>query len=156
VNRTTGYAPVDVTFANSESLHKNLYTSTDVHKVRFRYKRDQFVRIAKEKHKLQKGYTANFTDEIFIIDKCLPRNPPVYRLKDIEGEPIIGVFYEAELTPALNIQKDILAPLKDNNVFAVEKIIKRRTRNKVKEVFVKWLDYSNKFNQWIPAKDVYK
>jgi hypothetical protein len=36
-------------------------------------------------------------------------------------------------------------------VFLVEEILKKRTRNKQKEVLVRWLGYDDKFNSWEPA-----
>jgi hypothetical protein len=101
------------------------------------------VRIVKEKHKLEKGYTANFSNEVFEIIECLKRQPPVYRIKDSDGEAIVGIFYEAELTPALN-----------EETFDIEKILKRRTRKGIKELFVKWKGYSSKYNQWLKETDL--
>ena len=35
--------------------------------------------------------------EIFIIDSVLKTNPWTYKIKDLNGEKIIGRFYEEEL-----------------------------------------------------------
>jgi hypothetical protein len=40
------------------------------------------------------------------------------------------------------------------DVFRVEKVLKRRVRNKIKEVYVRWQGYPDKFNDWIPEEDV--
>lgn len=42
-------------------------------------------------------YIKKWTTEIFIINKQVPRYPPVYKVKDLKGEEISGVFYEEEL-----------------------------------------------------------
>lgn len=139
VHRMIGMAPIDVTHKNYEEVHQRLYPEIDF-KPKFKYKIGQLVRIAREKHKLKKGYMANFSDELFKVSKCLPRKPPVYRLKDLKGEDIVGVFYEAELTPALN------------DVYEIEKILKRRTKKGIKEVLVKWKGYSK--TQWINESDL--
>ena len=55
------------------------------------------VRITKYKGKFEKGYTTNFTREIFVIDKILNTIPITYKIKDQKGEEIIGSFYEQEL-----------------------------------------------------------
>ena len=55
------------------------------------------VRITKYKGKFEKGYTTNFTREIFVIDKILNTIPVTYKIKDQKGEEIIGSFYEQEL-----------------------------------------------------------
>ena len=44
-----------------------------------------------------KGYTENWSREIFIIDSVLKANPWAYKIKDLNGEKIIGSFYEKEL-----------------------------------------------------------
>jgi hypothetical protein len=49
------------------------------------------------KRTFEKGYLPNFSKEIFIISKQIPRDPPVYKLKDLDGEELKGTFYEKEL-----------------------------------------------------------
>jgi hypothetical protein len=55
------------------------------------------VRIYAYKKTFDKGYKANWTKEIFIIDQVINTNPLTYKIKDLEGEPIIGSFYSQEL-----------------------------------------------------------
>ena len=55
------------------------------------------VRLARKKGTFEKGYTTNFTKEIFIISKRIARNPPVYVVKDQNEERIQGTFYANEL-----------------------------------------------------------
>ena len=80
---------------------------------------------------------------MFQITECVARNPVVYRIKDLNGEPIEGIFYEQELAPAL-IEPD---------VYVVEKVLKRRTRKGIKEMLVKWKGYTSKHNQWVKESD---
>ena len=54
------------------------------------------VRIIIEKLRFEKGYEQNWTIEIFTIHKIIPRVPVVYKLKDLSGEIIKGIFYEPE------------------------------------------------------------
>ena len=44
-----------------------------------------------------KGYTENCSREIFIINSVLKTNPWTYKIKDLNGEKIIGKFYGKEL-----------------------------------------------------------
>ena len=44
-----------------------------------------------------KGYTKNWSKEIFIIDSVLKTNPWTYTIKHLNGEKIIRHFYEKEL-----------------------------------------------------------
>lgn len=55
------------------------------------------VRISKYKSIFAKGYTANWTTEIFEIKKIFSGNPTTYVLQDEHGEEIVGRFYAEEL-----------------------------------------------------------
>ena len=47
------------------------------------------VRISKYKRKVfDKGYTPNWTEEIFVIDKIIPTKPVTYSIVDLMGESI--------------------------------------------------------------------
>ena len=75
----------------------------------------------------EKSYLPNFTEELFTIYKRMKREVPVYKLKDDAGEILNGTFYENEL------QKKI----KNDDVYRVEKILRKRKRKGVVEYFVK-------------------
>ena len=55
------------------------------------------VRISKFKNIFAKGYTPNWSSEIFIVDKINDTVPYTYNLKDLNDEEIIGSFYDKEL-----------------------------------------------------------
>ena len=101
------------------------------------------VRITKKKKHFEKGYTTNWTEEVFTVTEVQPTYPYTYKLKDTRGEKVIGTFYEPELQ------------LAKQTTFRIEKILKQRTTKEgKKEIYVKWLGYSKDFNQWIPAEDI--
>ena len=50
------------------------------------------VRITKYKNIFSKGYTENWSREIIIINYVLKTNPWIYKIKDLNGEKIIGSF----------------------------------------------------------------
>ena len=52
------------------------------------------VRISKLKNIFAKGYTPNWSKEIFIVNKINDTVPYTYNLKDLNGEEIIGSFYD--------------------------------------------------------------
>ena len=54
------------------------------------------VRVSKYKSVFNKGYEANFTEEIFKVVRVLRGDPNMYEIEDHEGEPIIEKFYEKE------------------------------------------------------------
>ena len=55
------------------------------------------VRFAKYKNIFSKGYTEHWSREIFNIDSVLKTNLWTYKTKYLNGEKIIGSFYEKEL-----------------------------------------------------------
>jgi hypothetical protein len=96
-----------------------------------------------------KGYTANWTREIFKIHECVPRHPPVYRIVDthpVKPEVIDGIFYEQ------NLQKIT----KMDEIYYVEKILKERVVRGKKEAYIKWLGYPEKYNSWEPVSNFVK
>ena len=55
------------------------------------------VRISKFKNIFAKGYTPNWSREIFIFNKINDAVPWAYSLKDLNDEEILGSFYDREL-----------------------------------------------------------
>ena len=56
------------------------------------------VRISKYKLKVfDKGYTPNWTEEVFVIAEILNTIPVTYKLVDLMGEAVSGSFYQQEL-----------------------------------------------------------
>ena len=55
------------------------------------------VRISKYKNIFAKGYTRNWSEEVFVIKKVKNTVPWTYFVKDLNGEEIFGTFYEKEL-----------------------------------------------------------
>ena len=96
------------------------------------------VRISKYKNIFAKGYMPNWSEEIFIIKKIKNTVPWTYVINDLNGEEIIGTFYENEL------QKT------KQNKFRIEKVIKK----KGDKLYVKWKGYNNSFNSLIDEKDI--
>ena len=55
------------------------------------------VRISKYKNIFVKGYTTNWSEEVFVISKTKNTVPWTYVINDLNSEKIIGTFYEKEL-----------------------------------------------------------
>ena len=94
------------------------------------------VRISKYKSIFAKGYTPNWSEEVFVIKKFKNTIPWTYVINDLSGEEIMGTFYEKEL------QKT------NQEEFRIEKVIKK----KGDKMYVKWKGYDNSFNSWIDGK----
>lgn len=127
VHRTIGFAPGKVNAQNENEILQKVFRLNSDDTATFKYQIGDTVRVNKLKRLFDKGYLANWSEEIFKICKRLARNPPVYVIKDYNNEEIEGTFYEKELQKVDN----------PNTNYIVEKIIKTRTRNKKKEYWVK-------------------
>ena len=66
-----------------------------------RYNIGDRVRKSKFKNIFAKGYTPNWSREIFIVNKINDTVPYTYNLKDLNGEKIIGSFYDRELQKSI-------------------------------------------------------
>ena len=66
-----------------------------------RFKVGDRVRMSKFKNIFAKGYTPNWSKEIFIVDKINDTVPYTYNLKDLNDEEIIGSFYDRELQKSI-------------------------------------------------------
>ena len=95
------------------------------------------VRISKCKNIFAKGYTPNWSEEVFVISKIKNAVPWTYVINNLNGEEISERFYQKEL------QKS------NQKEFRIEKVIKR----KGDKLNVKWKGYDNSFNSWINKKD---
>ena len=101
------------------------------------------VRITKYKGTFKKGYLPNWTEEEFEVAAIVWSHPPVYKIKDLHGEEILGTFYEDEL------QK-----IQAAEVFRVEKILKTKKVKGKKYYLIKWRGYPDSFNSWEPEENV--
>jgi len=78
-----------------QTLYEKYYGNPVDSKQNFRI--GDLVRIYKYKKHFEKGYETNFTKEIFRISEVLHTYPITYKIKDLDGEDIIGSFYSDEL-----------------------------------------------------------
>jgi hypothetical protein len=141
-HRTVKMKPCDIV---SKDIEKHLLDT--VYKIKpqnskaAKFKLNDRVRISKAKAEFAKGYTPNWSNEIFKIVKVQKTRPVTYLLHDYLDQPVLGGFYEQEL------QKT-----KVDEVYLVEKVIKR-SGNKL---YVKFLGFDASHNAWINKKDVLK
>jgi len=138
IHSSLNKAPFEVNKNNEKLIFQTQYVDKKLPFIKINFKKGDKVRISKDKLIFEKGYTPNYTREIFIIDKVLARNPVVYKIKDLLNEKIDGVFYEQQLQKIT----------KSDNIYYISEILKSRIRNKKKEYYVSWLGYPEKFNSW--------
>ena len=137
---TIKMAPVDV---NNKRVERRLLNSVFNYapqiSMKYKYEIGDHVRISKFKKNFEKGYTPNWSPEIFTISHVYNKYPVTYLIKDYQEQPIAGRFYEYEL------QK-----VKNPNIFLVERVLQRKG-NKVK---VKWLGFDESHASWIKTSDI--
>ena len=110
-------------------------------KKKIKYNISDRVKIPYMKKTFDREYSEKWSGEIFTVtERKINQNQPMYQLKDYNNDIIEGYFYEPELQSAY-LDNDI--------VYKIEKIVKKRIRNKGKGILVKWKGWPKKFNSWI-------
>ena len=62
-----------------------------------KFKIGDIIRISKYKNVFAKGYTQNWSEEVFVIKKVKDFVPWTYIISDLKGAVIVETFYEKEL-----------------------------------------------------------
>lgn len=136
----TKMTPISVKKNDEKFLLEHVYNNLKtIDPKKQKFKVGDFVRISKYREAFSKGYTANWSNEIFKIIKINNSNPTTFILEDLEKNIIKGGFYPEE------IQK-----VKHPDVYLVEKILKRKGNN----VLVKWLGLNHSQNSWINKNQI--
>lgn len=143
-------APKAVNKDNSADLFAYMYLQPQkqIRKkaIRFRYKKGDLVRVSYTNFTFKRSFDEQFSREIFKIDKRFRmQGIPMFKLIDFLNEPIKGNFYSNEL---LKVDKD------EDALWFIEKQIRKRRRNGQIEWLCKFEGWPNKFNQWLPEKDI--
>ena len=95
-----------------------------------KFKVGDHVRISKYKNIFAKEYAPNWSEEIFVVERIKNTLTWTYVTSDLNGEEIVGSFYEKELQKA------------NQKEFRIEKVIRRKGN----KLYVKWKGYDNSFN----------
>ena len=110
-DRTIKMKPVDVENNTCIDFEKEVNDKDPEFKV------GDYVRISKYKNIFAKGYMPNWSEEVFVVSKIKNTVPWTYVINDLNGEEIIGTFYEKELQKA------------NQKEFKTEKVIKIKVIN---------------------------
>ena len=90
VHRTIKIKPIDVTDDSYAEYNE------DFDKKDPKFKVGDHVRISKYKNIFPKGYTPNWSEEVFVVSKVKNTVPWTYVVSDLSGEEITGSIYEKE------------------------------------------------------------
>ena len=108
--------PIDVKYNTYINIDKEVNDKDPKFKV------GDHVRISKYKSIFAKGYTANWSEEIFVTKKIKNTVPWTYVINDLNGEKIIGTFYEKELQKV------------NQKEFRIEKVVNKKGN----KLYVNW------------------
>jgi PAS domain-containing protein len=144
-HRALGVAPNEVADSGYEDVWLRLYDPLEY----FERKRAAFasgdpVRISKARTAFKRGFTDNWSTEIFYVVEVLDTSPITYVVRDWKGETIRGTFYGEEL------QK-----VREPTEYRIEEVLRRKKVRGRWMNLVKWVGYGDEFNQWIPESDVH-
>ena len=129
-HRTIKMKPVDVK-DNTDIDFKKKVNDKDP-----KFKVGNHVRISKYKNIFTKGYTPNWSGEVFVVSKIKNTVPWTYVVTNLNGGEIIGTIYEKELQTT------------NQQEFRIEKF-----KRKGDKLYVTWKGYASSFNTWIDKKD---
>ena len=124
----------DIVYSYNHTFHRTIKTSpNEVNKINEEL-------IFKNIH----GYSKDLGDSTVVKNK-FKVGDKVRISKYKNNEIIQGIFYEQQMEKIF----------KNDDIYYVEKIIKSRKNKKgIKEYFIKWLGYPDKFNSWEPLKNI--
>lgn len=150
-HRSIKQSPASVTKKDEDKIWNLMYFPSNFStlipkKLSYKFEIGDVVRITKLRHPFQRYYSEHWTNELFIIkERNIRQYIPVYILTDYARDPIEGIFYERELQ---KINAD------ENATYNIEKVIKNRVNNGVKESLIRWMGWPKKFDSWIPSKNI--
>ena len=112
-HRTIKMKPIDTSKKSNENIvRKNYNFEITVKKPKFSI--GDKVRISLLKNIFEKGYTFNWSEQIYVIYDMKSSNVYYYFLKDLNEEKLDGSFYEQEL---------LKTNMKENDLYIIEKMI---------------------------------
>jgi hypothetical protein len=88
-----------------------------------------------------KAAKQNFSTKILQVTKLIKRRP-VHELEDLNNTPGDSQFYQEEL---------VVVRVSKWKEYKIDKILRKRTRHGIREVFVHWKSYTTSFDSRIPS-----
>jgi hypothetical protein len=145
-HRSIKMSPIDVNHQNSNIVFFNLYGVKSINELK--QKRSKVLLSPKTLVRKQyiftpfdKSYYPNWTDQIFEVETA--KSGPVKTVYSISDDSSQKYYPE-------QLQKV------KNNLYRVEKVIRRRIFKGKRQSFVKWLGYPANYNSWIDDSEIIK
>ena len=121
VHRSIKMKPIDATSDSYAEYNE------DSNLTKSKLKVGDHIRISKHKNIFARGYTQNWSEEVFVVSKIKDTVPWTNVISDLNGEKIAESFYGKELRKT------------SQEKFRLEKALKR----KVDKLYDKWKGYNN-------------
>lgn len=106
----------------------------------------EWVRIKIDSKKIgetSRAYEKQFKPEYYEIVRINRLKIPLYHLKVVDDDdPVLGGFYQNEIVRCRG------------ETFYIEEVLGERGRGRNRMILVKWLNFSDRWNRWIPAANV--
>ena len=144
-HRTIQMKPKDVNEDNVARVLANIRKSLKFKDQKHSLNIGDVVKIPRKKGTFEKGAASNWTVENFKVrSKKKTPHKYIYKLADVDGEEIEGVFYPEEVNKVVEPKE-----------YKIEKVLRKRTNKSTlkPEYFVKWLGFPDKFNSWVQDDD---
>ena len=104
--------------SNYQHVHNAFYAKVNARKATSpNFHVGDKVRITRKKGTFEKGFTPNWTEEVFTSSSVNATKPPTYAIKYTLGEPVEGTFYEQELQ------------LSAQEKFRIERVLRKKKKN---------------------------
>ena len=113
-------------------------------KMKPKFKLNDIVRLRLKKKAFERGYGQKFSDDYFKVIGVYHDLPVImYEVKSMDTKlPLKRKFYAQQMQ------------LVKGDVYRIEKVLKTRKRRGVEESLVKWENFSDKHNKWIPSSSI--
>lgn len=144
-HRSIKMKPCEVTEDRVLEVYNNLYSERKIHSTKTKFKVGDYVRISREKKTFEKGYTWNWSEEIYKIIQIIPHEMCVYRVEDLDGDSVEGTFYQQEL-------QKVTKP----ETFKIAYIVKSKRERGILKHLVRWRGYTDKSDSWVLDSDITK
>jgi hypothetical protein len=144
INRTIGVTPNSVNKANAQALYRRVFKIRKENNPNLlkKFQKGDIVRFDSGKGIFEKSYLPNYTEELFRIRDVKKTMPVHYKVEDLEGEEISGVFYPMELA-----KTRLMPNARISQVIAVSGM------GANKKYKVHWIGESKDNDEWINESD---
>ena len=141
-----GMAPKDIDEDTQYKIWSRMPKPVKKKRQKYKFKLGDQVRLTYKRRVFRRGWEQKWTEEIFTVASRYYRDHiPVYKVKDYDGEKIVGAFYGNELQ---KVFKDA------DTLWRIEKVLKTKKVKGKTLALVRWLGWPEKFNSWIDANNL--